>query len=105
MKPLATLLAALALAACALAAQAEPVTLSAGGTFTLAPFGADPTTATLAIRMDRQVAAPVAGLGSFAVHDLAVQLTHGSFTQTITDTRLGWFNCESPRCAGIGFRL
>lgn len=105
MKPLASLLAALCLAACALAARAEPVTVFAGGTFTLPAFGAGATTATLEFKLDSQVDSPIVDPGAFGVHDLAVQLTYGSVTKTVTDTQLGWFDYDNGQYAGFDFRL
>lgn len=105
MKPLASLLAALSLAACALAAQAEPVTVSAGATFALAQFGAGATTATLEFQLDSQVDSPIVDPDAFSVHDLAVQFTYGSLTKTLNDTQLGWFDYGNGLYAGFDFRL
>jgi hypothetical protein len=105
MKPLAFRLAAVSLAACSLTAQAEPVTVSAGGTFTLTAFGTGPTAATLQVAMDSVVANPSLQPSAFLVNDLAVQFTYGNVTKTITNDELGWFDDVNGNYAGIDFRL
>lgn len=105
MKPLAFQLVAVSLAACALTAHAEPVTVSAGGSFTLAAFGTGPTVATLHFAMDSVVANPSLQPSAFLVHDLAVQFTYGNVTTIITNDELGWFDDVNGNYAGIDFRL
>ena len=107
MKPLAPFLAAFSLVACALSAQAEPVTVSAGGTVTLEAFGANPVQTSLHFAMDSQVAGPnlQPGINAFTVHDLAVQFTYGNVTQTIATNELSWFDYGNGQYAGFDFRL
>jgi len=105
MKALAFHLAALGLAACALTARAEPVTVSAGGSFTLAAFGTGPTAATLQFTTDSVVANPSLQPHAFLVRDLAVQFTYGNVTKIITRDEMGWFDDVTGNYAGIDFRL
>lgn len=105
MKPIAFHLAAAGLAACALTAQAEPVTVSAGGTFTLAAFGTGPKVATLQFTMDSNVVNPSLQPNAFLVRDLAVQFTYGNVTKSITTDEMGWFDDVNSNYAGIDFRL
>lgn len=105
MKPFVIRMAAVSLAACALTAQAEPVTISAGGTFTLAPFGAAPTAARLQFAMDSVVVNPGLQPAAFLVYDQAVQFTFGNVTKAITRNEMGWFGDVNSNYAGVDFRL
>jgi hypothetical protein len=105
MKPHAFQLAAVCLAACAATAQAEPVTVSAGGTINLAGFGTGPTAATMQFTMDSVVVNPSLQPDAFVVHDLAVQFTYGNVTKSITQDEMIWFDYNNGQYAGIDFRL
>jgi hypothetical protein len=105
MEPFALHLAAVSLAACALTAQAEPVTISAGGTFTLAAFGSAPTAARLQFAMDSVVVNPGVQPAAFLVYDQTVQFTFGNVTTAITRNEMGWFDDLNSNYAGIDFRL
>jgi hypothetical protein len=106
MKNLPRLLAALCLAACSLAAQAETLRVSVSGDFELPPLTAGPG----ALSLSFDVAAPLVGVVpqfdfAFQISNVTIDSVFNGSPFTSTVNTVGWFNYADSNYYGVDIRM
>lgn len=106
MKMFSRVLAVLGLAACSLAAQAEPLRVSIAGNFELPPLSAGPGTLSMHFDLAEPLVGVVAeGAEAFLVINTSIDTVFNGTPFTSTLNTVGWFSYADSSYYGIDIRL
>lgn len=106
MKMFSRVLAVLGLAACSLAAQAEPLRVSIAGNFDLPPLSAGPGTLSMHFDLAEPLVGVVAeGAEAFLVINTSIDTVFNGTPFTSTLNTVGWFSYADSSYYGIDIRL